>query len=377
MTRLAKLCSASGALALAFALAAPAAADDYADSVVDSAGITGEACCNDPADALGAPDAVSTTSGFVTIEDGGFLTLDFDDNLCFEDGSTAPDLRVHEQLDADETFTVSVGLQSGTLSGSVAGESETGEELDFFGVAPNSLFNRARLDSTSNGGTVPGVDVDAMECLFTLDQADIKKDFADNPLDTTGVEDEIYAGLDEPQFKAFTITITNDTGVDEAFVGLTFFDVVPAEWDLSPDSEDAFVGSDGNSDGVQVTDASDALGDCAVESAEEHTSNGQGNKLKPEFISLSAEGLADGESCTFTVWVETDQDQPGKGRAKNRGQGSGNPDFTPTSCPVTLNDGVRVLDSSGVTLFEDDDSLIFVDVDPSELEAGQGICHPG
>ncbi len=53
--------------------------------------------------------------------------------------------------------------------------------------------------------------------------------------------------------------------------------------------------------------------------------------------------------------------------------------YTPTSCPVTLNNGVEVYDdtttpgevtSEDVLLFIDDDSLVFDDGDP----ATEGFC---
>jgi hypothetical protein len=58
----------------------------------------------------------------------------------------------------------------------------------------------------------------------------------------------------------------------------------------------------------------------------------------------------------------TDDDHPGKGQS---------PTWTPTACPVTLNDGVKVFDASMNLLLQDDDSLIFDDGDP----ATEGLCN--
>ena len=77
---------------------------------------------------------------------------------------------------------------------------------------------------------------------------------------------------------------------------------------------------------------------------------------------MTAGGLDDDDSCEITVWVMTDDDHPGRGN---------NPTWTPTSCPVTLNDGVKVFDASMNLLLQDDDSLIF------DLGAGDdGTCNP-
>ena len=354
MLRFSKLGGAVSALALAFAM--PAAADDFADSLGAAAtGVTAEPCCDDPNDALGSPDASGSDTtdfaGFVTIEDTGTLTLDFDDNICVEGGTVDPDLIVHEYLGgAGETFTVAVGVQGGLLSGSVAG-SGASNQLDFSSVAPGAAFNRAHLVSTNNAGAVPGTDVDAMECLNTLDTADIVKQH-------TGFED-IDVGVDVVQTGfSFTIEITNGTGISGGLAGLTFFDSVPAEFDLDPDAEDLLdlfddnACPDGTCDGVDTSN----IGDCALtlDTSEGAKKKGR-TKLEPEHISLTADAVAAGDSCTIEVFVKTDS----KGFVNPN---SRSPRFTPTSCPedpgvIVLNDGVRVFDSSMNLLLDDDDML--------------------
>lgn len=187
------------------------------------------------------------------------------------------------------------------------------------------------------------------------------------------LEDEIdqtaKGGPDVQQFKAFTIEITNNTGIDGGLAGLTFIDAVPAEWDL-----DGFGGEEAESpvpgngicvdfacDGVEVLVISDS--GCTATGAE-HTNSGKSGKpqLQPEIITIDASGLDDTDSCTIKVWVMTDDDHPGKGK---------NPTWTPTSCPVTLNDGVKVFDASMNLLLQDDDSLIFDDGDP----VTEGFCN--
>ena len=68
--------------------------------------------------------------------------------------------------------------------------------------------------------------------------------------------------------------------------------------------------------------------------------------------------------------MTTDNDHPGKGRNKDNGNGPGNPEFTPTSCPVVLNDGVKVFDASMNLLLQDDSSLIF---DVGAVQAGSVV----
>ena len=356
----------------AFGLAGTAQADEFADEVDGTpTNVSALTCCDDPDDALGGPNASGTNTGnfagFVTIELNGILTLNFKDNLCFEDGNGAsPDLRVHEFLGDTETFTVAVGLDGGALSSTVAGNGQSavngspGELIELNPVAAGAFFNQVQITSLNNIGAAPGTDIDAVECFFTLDQLDIEKDFAVNPQDG-GVFDEIdvrvkgETGAAFQQFKAFTIKITNDTGINNAFTGLTFFDAVPAEYDLDPTGEDLAndstinaVCADGNCNGI----AEDANGKCTVTAdvpqgaKAGHGGNKLLTKLEPELLSIDASALLDTEMCTTTVYVKTDL-------------GAHKKMFTPTSCPVDLNSGVKVFDALKNLLLQDDDQLIF------------------
>ncbi len=362
MTRASILGLASG---LSLALAGGAVADPYADSV-DSFDIDNPiACCDDPNDALGMPDAAGASladfSGFVTLSnvdtdfDGGDrVVLDFDDNLCILSGDGAPDVQVVGYIpSASETFLAAVAQQGGLFSGAVAG-SEAAGALDFDGIAPGP-FNRIRVVSTNDAGAAPGVDVDAVECLYTLDQADIVKMFTDFS------ETTIDVGVDTVQVGySFTIEITNDTGFDGGLAGLTFFDSVPGEFDLDPDGEDFWaspipfnnvcVDSNPVCDGVDDSLASDCT--VTLDTSEGAKKKGKA-KLEPEHIYIDASGLNDGDSCLITVFVKTDSKSFPKGKS---------PLYTPTSCPedpgeIVLNDGVRVFDASMNLLLDDDDML--------------------
>jgi hypothetical protein len=351
-----KLATLTAAAALAVGFGGVANADPYADSVAAHTDVAplADPCCGNPATARGAPDAAGGNlgdfTGFVSLTTLDDLTLDFDDNLCFEDGTAADDLTVFEYLDAAETFTAAIGLQGGVLSAPVAGISNTGEMLDFSGVAPGAVFNRVEILSTSDGGVSLGADIDAVQCLATLDVLDITKALetsANVTGDDTGSDDDIFIGINAQQHKAFSIEIVNNTGIDFAFAGLTFMDTVPSEFDIDSLTVDNLTGAD------------DA-GECTA-SFDEHTNNSNSGKeqLKPDFISIDAGGLDDGEFCTITVEVETDLKKggtrPGRGRS---------PVFTPTECPdggVILNDGVVViLDATGAVIFSDDDTLALI-----------------
>ena len=212
----------AAALALAvfgFAIPSQTRADVYADEVDNIAptNVSALTCCDDPDDALGAPDAAGGNTGnftgFVTIENTGILTLNFKDNLCFEDGNGAsPDLRVHEYLGDTENFTVAVGLDGGALSATVAGNGQAaangspGELIELNPVAAGAFFNQIQITSLNDIGTAPGTDIDAVECFFILDIADIVKDFADNPVDPDDLDeiDVIEKGDFTVQHKAFT-----------------------------------------------------------------------------------------------------------------------------------------------------------------------------
>jgi hypothetical protein len=210
--------------------------------------------------------------------------------------------------------------------------------------------------------------------------------------------------------------------------GLDFVDVVPAEWDLDFDVEDAandasgvttaaqeeafwdtgniadagsgncadslcdgldtggFYGSDPCDDlsgGVDTSrdgvvhdgicadtacdgvEVTDNAADCTATGAEHTNNSSKGAKKQPDIVSMTAGGLDNEDSCEVTVWVVTDKEHKKI--------------FGPTECPVTLNDGVKVFDASLNLLLQDDDSLIFSDdleAANAEPDDGIGYCVP-
>lgn len=371
-------------LALALALTFPAAADPYADSVesftLPNAGclVAGGTCdvsgddADNGADALGAPDGLddpiyTTSLGFDTDAlanpAGGVLVLNYDDNLCLP--GFGWDLLVYERVDEpEETYDVAAGLQGGLLAAVGSGQGFQEYFIDF-------PFNQVSLTATgSNVNDIMGADIDAVLCRYNVDQSDIEKT-------NTGAT-SIVIGQDVAQDGySFTIEITNNQvgGADNDGIldGLHFVDSVPAEFDLDPDGEDAAnvggldgVCDDGLCDGVDVSN----LGDCDLSVEQPNgASKGKnaGNKLEPEIITLTPNGLANGDSCMIEVFAITDAKHPRGGRNRS-------PDYAPTSCAfdgedpvIALNHGVRVYDDAMNLLLADDDRILLDCIDPDAI----------
>jgi hypothetical protein len=161
----------------------PAGAVSFADNVVNfSPAILGgqptEPNLN-PAKALNVPDYTSggpctgpETCTFVSLGDGGSLTLRFTDNVLTGSDSTALDLWVFEVgPDVEDTF---VEISSNGLTwlpvGKVFG-STAGIDIDAFGFGSASSFSYIRLtDDTAEGdqtGASVGADIDAVGAIST------------------------------------------------------------------------------------------------------------------------------------------------------------------------------------------------------------------
>ncbi|WP_057830389.1 hypothetical protein [Colwellia sp. TT2012] len=347
------------------------ATDDYAAAIAGSAGTVG-----DVTNALGEPD--DTNAGYVNLPLDSWVTVNFD-HYCFETGDGPADITVYEYL-GTEPFTVAVGMQGGSLSDPVAGYGNNGEMVDLSAVASGAIFNQAMIISTSNGGVVPGLELDAVECLSSFVASDITGDiskmFVYNPLDgndNTEMKNIYIREKDDDtlQHKAFSITIANNSGLGDAWAGLIFTDAVPAEFDLDAaaeafmdgvtdndndgdfdDEEDCDDGAKCNGIVIVVTDDT-VSGDVPTCDVEASRTNGAmkgknaGKKLEPELLNITTTLAAD-DSCTITVYVVTDKADHKKSA-------------TPTSCDVELNSGVKVFDGLMNFLFLDDDQLIFSD----------------
>lgn len=150
----------------------PGGASSFADAVVSYeptfGGASGpEASARDSSQALGIPNV----SGYVTLGDGGRITLRFTDNSLTGSGSSALDLWIFEVgPDVEDTFVdISKDGLNWVSVGKVFGAT-AGIDIDAFGFGTSDFFSFVRLtDDTAegqqgNGGTV-GADIDAVGAI--------------------------------------------------------------------------------------------------------------------------------------------------------------------------------------------------------------------
>ena len=161
----------------------PAGAVSFADQVVDYSPVVqsgGPTAANsDPSKALGVPDYVSggacadvTSCRFVSLGDGGSITLRFLDNVLTGSDSTDLDLRIFEVgPQVEDTFVEisnngSEWFAVGKIFGSIMGI-----DIDAFGFGSSSRFSYVRLtDDGAEGGQTGasvGADIDAVGAIST------------------------------------------------------------------------------------------------------------------------------------------------------------------------------------------------------------------
>ncbi len=133
--------------------------------------------------ATGLPDyagvntcASQEACSFVSLGDGGSLTLRFTDNLLTGSGNADFDLWVFEVgPDIEDTF-IDISMDGSTFFsvGKVFGTT-AGIDIDAFGFGTDDLFEFIRLtDDTNEGaqsGTTVGADIDAVGAITTVTQA--------------------------------------------------------------------------------------------------------------------------------------------------------------------------------------------------------------
>ena len=153
----------------------PDGAVSFADSVVDySPAINGgqpTATYRDPLEALGIPDQPSGPGvDFVSLGDGGSITLQFTDNSLTGSGNSDDDLWIFEiGPDVEDTFVeISKNNVDWFDVGKVFG-STSGIDIDAFGFGLLDFFSFVRLtDDTNEGlqtGDTVGADIDAVGAI--------------------------------------------------------------------------------------------------------------------------------------------------------------------------------------------------------------------
>lgn len=126
-----------------------------------------------PERALGIPDDPSGTSagaGYVSLGDGGSITLQFTDNSLTGSGNSDDDLWIFEVgPDIEDTF-VEISKDNNTWFsvGAVTGNTQ-GIDLDFFGFGLLDFFSFVRLtddpDLDGQTGNTVGADIDAVGAI--------------------------------------------------------------------------------------------------------------------------------------------------------------------------------------------------------------------
>jgi len=126
-----------------------------------------------PALSIGAPDYNGGTGEYVSLGDGGSITLQFVDNRLTGSGSNAFDLWIFEVgPDVEDTFVeISMDGINYTAVGKVFGAT-SGIDIDAFGFDQSDLFRFVRLtDDGSEGqqaGASVGADIDAVGAISSV-----------------------------------------------------------------------------------------------------------------------------------------------------------------------------------------------------------------
>ncbi len=201
-------------------------------------------------------------------------------------------------------------------------------------------------------GVTPGA-VEVAKTLFSGPQQQVGDQLVDVPNTNHG---EILVNHDQAQFFAFEIVLTNNTG---QAVSRVFSDAISETFDLSEDGEDADDGAidgacvDGTCDGIMLDQFGTA---CSAQAFDpEDADEALGDVFEVEsMLVIVCDNLADGDTATLTVWVETDDaDEDDLGVTR----------FNPVACleianvggvsvneTLTLNPGVKEYDPADGSL---------------------------
>ena len=158
----------------------PQGAVSFADEVVSYDPLGGPSAANQGAsNSVGLPDYAGgggcsdvSTCTFVSLGDGGSITLRFTDNVLTGSDNSDLDLWIFEVgPDVEDTFVeISVDGTGWTAVGKVFG-STAGIDLDAFGFGTSSAFAFVRLtddgDEGDQSGISVGADIDAVGAIST------------------------------------------------------------------------------------------------------------------------------------------------------------------------------------------------------------------
>ncbi len=157
----------------------PGGVSSFADAVVSYdptfGGATGpQLSAREPLNALGIP-----TGSYVTLGDGGRITLRFADNSLTGSGSSALDLWIFEVgPDVEDTF-VDISKDGSTwYSVGGVGGATAGIDIDAFGFGTSDFFSFVRLTDDPNegqqgNGATIGADIDAVGAISTAPPVNI------------------------------------------------------------------------------------------------------------------------------------------------------------------------------------------------------------
>jgi hypothetical protein len=212
----------------------PQGAASFADAVVSynplPVGHVFRADVTNPAEALGPPDDVTgIPAEYVSLGNGGSLTLRFINNALTGSASTAKDLWVFEIGEALEDTDVAISrdgiswIEVGGVTGSISGI-----DIDPFISDPATSYSYVRLtdvaaDNFSTGNTA-GADIDAVGAISTI----VRPADATPPVLT--LPGDITAEATGPDGAIVTFTVTANDLVDGALTPAC----VPASGALFP-----------------------------------------------------------------------------------------------------------------------------------------------
>lgn len=157
----------------------PGGVSSFADAVVNftpGTNLATSGACTDFADILGAPNyGGGTCDGYMSLGNGGSVTLQFTDNALAASGTSDADLHIFEIGAAVESMMVDISTNnSDWISlGTVSGQ-PTSIDIDAFaGVTFGTTYSYVRITDVFNNAfsgvaVYAGADVDAVGAIYSV-----------------------------------------------------------------------------------------------------------------------------------------------------------------------------------------------------------------